>query len=166
MKFKTIKRILVEFAVNHVLAGTKFFELKRYLLCSIGYQIGENTKVIGPIYNTGTLHIGESCWIGRNMTIHGNGTVTIGSNCDIAPDVTFLTGGHQIGSAERRAGVGETYQITVGSGVWIGARSTVLLNTSIGDGAVIAACACVIRDVPANTLAGGVPARQIHDLQF
>lgn len=164
MKLKTFKRILVEFAVNHVLAGTKFFALKRRLLCSIGYQIGENTKVIGPIYNTGTLHIGDNCWIGRNMTIHGNGTVTIGSNCDLGPDVTFLTGGHRIGNSSRRAGAGETYQISVGNGVWIGARATILLDTTIEDGAVISACACVIRDVPADTLAGGVPARQINDL--
>ena len=76
--------------------------------------------------------------------MHGNGTVVIGNNCDIAPDVTFLTGGHQIGNAERRAGAGETYQITVGSGVWIGARATILLNTVIG---------------------GGVPARVIKELE-
>lgn len=39
---------------------------------------------------TGTLCIGANCWIGRNLTVHGNGSVIIGDNCDIAPDVTFL----------------------------------------------------------------------------
>lgn len=165
MKLKTIKRILVEFTVNHILAGTKFFSLKRRLLCSIGCQIGENTKVVGPLHNTGELRIGDNCWVGKNLTVHGNGTVEIGNNCDIAPDVTFLTGGHQVGNAERRAGLGETYRITVGSGVWIGARATVLLNTSIGDGVVIAACACVTRDVPCNTLVGGVTAKKIKELE-
>lgn len=165
MKLKTIKRILVTFSVNHILAGTRFFDLKRSLLRSIGYQIGENTKVIGPIYNTGTLHIGDNCWVGRNMTVHGNGTVTIGSNCDLGPDITFLTGGHHIGNSSCRAGAGETYQISVGDGVWIGARATILLDTTIGEGAVISACACVIRDVPANTLVGGVPAKIIKELE-
>ena len=165
MKLKTIKRLLVQFTVNHVLAGTKFFSLKRKLLCSIGYQIGANTKIVGPLYNTGKLCIGDNCWIGRNLTVHGNGTVEIGNNCDIAPDVTFLTGGHQIGDSSRRAGAGETYHITVGDGVWIGARSTIMLDTVVGDGAVISACACVTRDVPRDTLAGGVPAKVIKELE-
>lgn len=39
--------------VNHVLAGTRFFPAKRNLLRSIGYEIGENTKIVGPIHNTG-----------------------------------------------------------------------------------------------------------------
>ena len=52
-----------------------------------------------------------------------------------------------------------------GSGVWIGARATILLNTVIGDGAAVAACACVTRDIPGNTLAGGVPARVIKELE-
>ena len=165
MKLKTIKRILVEFIVNHLLAGTRFYSAKRRLLLSIGYEIGEHTKIVGPLHSTGKLRIGENCWIGRDLTVHGNGTVVIGNNCDIAPDVTFLTGGHQIGNAERRAGAGETHQITVGSGVWIGARATILLNTVIGDGAAVAACACVTRDIPGNTLAGGVPARVIKELE-
>lgn len=165
MKLRVIKRMLVLFSVNHILAGTRFFTLKRSLLRSIGYQIGENTKVVAPIYNTGTLHIGANCWIGRNLTVHGNGTVEIGNNCDIAPDVTFLTGGHEIGSSERRAGLGETYQIVIGNGVWIGARATILRNTTIENGAAVAACACVICDVSENTLVGGVPAKKIKELE-
>ena len=117
MKLKTIKNRIVIYLVNHTLAGTRFFSEKRNLLRSIGYEIGENTKIVGPIHNTGTLRIGANCWIGCNLTVHGNGTVTIGDNCDIAPDVTFLTGGHQMGNHSRRAGKGESYHIAVGSGV-------------------------------------------------
>ena len=137
MKLKTIKKRIVIYLVNHVLAGTRFFPAKRSLLRSIG------------------------C----NLTVHGNGTVTIGDNCDIAPDVTFLTGGHQMGDHSRRAGKGESYHITVGSGVWIGGRVTLLLNTSIGDGSMIAACACVPKDVPADTMVAGVPAKVMKELE-
>ena len=163
MKLTSIKKRIVIYLINHILTGTRFFSAKRNLLRSIGYEIGENTKIVGPIYNTGTLHIGANCWIGCNLTVHGNGTVTIGDNCDIAPDVTFLTGGHQMGDHNRRAGKGESYRITVGSGVWIGGRVTLLLNTSIGDGSMIAACACVCKDVPADTLAAGVPAKVMKE---
>ena len=97
MKLKSIKKRIVICIVDHVLAGTRSFPAKRKLLRSIGYEIGENTKIVGPIRNTGTLRIGANCWIGSGLTVHGNGTVTIGDNCDIAPDVTFLTGGHRMG---------------------------------------------------------------------
>ena len=164
MKSGTLKRQTVNFLVNHILAGTRFFEMKRRLLRSIGYEIGENSKIVGPIYNTGSLRIGTNCWIGKNMTVHGNGTVVIGDYCDIAPEVTFLTGGHKLGSSQRRAGEGESYHIAVGNGVWIGARTTVLLDTRLGDGSVVAACACVAKNVPDNVLVAGVPAKVIREL--
>lgn len=71
MKLKTIKRMTVTFLVNHVFAGTRFFRCKRRMLRSIGYEIGENTKIVGPIFNTGTLRIGADCWIGRILYHHG-----------------------------------------------------------------------------------------------
>lgn len=165
MKLKSLRKRIVLYTVNHILSGTRFFAAKRWLLRSVGYEIGENTKIVGPLFNTGTLRIGSDCWIGRGLTVHGNGTVTIGDNCDIAPDVTFLTGGHRIGDHCRRAGEGETYHISVGSGVWIGAHSTLLRTISIGDGCVIAACACVPNSVPADTMAAGVPAKVVKELK-
>jgi acetyltransferase-like isoleucine patch superfamily enzyme len=54
--------------------------------------------------------------------------------------------------------------VTIGSGVWIASRVTVLPGVRIGDGAVVAAGAVVARDVPAHTLVGGVPARVIRSL--
>ena len=155
------------FLVNRVYAGTesKHFEKKRRLLNAIGHDIGEGTRIVGPIQCYEKLTIGKNCWIGKNLILNGNGNVVIGDNCDIAPEVTFLTGGHEIGFHERRAGEGISYSIVVGNGVWIGARSTILGNTKIEDGAVIAACACVNKDVNADTLVGGVPAKMIRKLE-
>lgn len=164
MKIRTVKRILVTFLVNHVYAGTRFWETKRKLLNSIGFEIGEGTKVVAPITCSGKLIAGENCWLGRDLKIQGNGTVIIGSNCDVAPEVTFLTGGHEIGDPDRRAGKGEIYTIHIEDGCWIGARSTFGRNTTVGRGSVIAACACVMKDVCENRLVGGVPAREIRKL--
>lgn len=146
------------------LSGTKFFGIKRKLLISAGHEVGENTKIVGPIFCTGTLHIGTDCWIGRCLSVEGNGHVHIGDCCDIAPQVTFFTGGHKIGNADRRAGSGETYTIRIGNGTWIGGRASLVREVSVGSGCVVAACACVCADVPDNTLAGGVPAKRIRDL--
>lgn len=160
-------RMVALFLVNKVFVGTsaKYFACKRRLLNSIGFQIGEGTKVVGPIECTGSLVVGNDCWIGKYFTVNGNGTVIIGDRCDIAPGVTFQTGGHEIGDAKRRAGKGITAIQRVGNGVWIGGRATIVGNTTIGDSSVIAACACVVRDVEPDTLVGGVPAKLIRRLE-
>lgn len=164
MKLSTAKRIAALFCVNHILAGTTLFEQKRKLLNSVGFEIGEGTKVVGPLFCSAKLIIGKNCWIGRHLSANGNGTVVIGDNCDIAPDVSFLTGGHEIGTKQRRAGKGEIYTIRVEDGCWLGARSTFGKNICVGRGSVVAACACVMRDVPENVIVGGVPAKVIRNL--
>lgn len=162
-----IKYRIVMFLVNRVLSQRSrgFFETKRRLLNSIGYHIGEGTRIVGPIEANGHLTIGKNCWIGKNLRINGNGYVVIGNNCDIAPEVTFQTGGHKIGDASRRAGEGLIFSQRIGNGVWVGGRTTFVGNTAIGDASVIAACACVVSDVESNSLVGGVPAKLIRRLE-
>lgn len=164
--YRSIKRKISMLLVNKVLAGTRpcFFEPKRKLLNSIGHSVGEGTKIVGPIETYSKLTIGKYCWIGKNLKINGNGSVVIGDRCDIAPEVTFQTGGHEIGSRERRAGDGLICNQSVGNGVWIGGRSTIIGDVTISDGSVVAGCACVVKDVPPNVLVGGVPAKIIRSL--
>lgn len=126
---------------------------------SIGFKIGENTKIVGPIFITGELNIGNNCWVGAFFKVFGNGKVIIGDNCDIAPEVCFFTGGHVVGDSDRRAGTGEIYTIVIGNGTWIGARSTFVKNISIGEANVIACGAVVINDSEENCLLAGVPAK-------
>lgn len=161
-----IKRKIALFATNYILAGTRSwsFKVKRRLLNWGGFSIGENTKIVGPILVFGELSIGNDTWIGRNLTVNGNGKVIIGNKCDIAPEVTFQTGGHAIGEHIRRAGVGENYTQIVGDGVWIGGRVTILNNVTIHEGSVVAGCACVTKDIPSDVLVGGVPAKKIKEL--
>ena len=90
---------------------------------------------------------------------------TVQSKLDLGPEVTFQTGGHAIGDRTRRAGEGEIYHQVIGNGTWIGGRSTICNNSSVGNGCVVAACACVVHDVPDNTLVGGVPAKVIRSLE-
>ena len=56
------------------------------------------------------------------------------------------------------------FPVTVGNNVWIGGSSTILGGVTIGDNAVIAAGSVVIRDVPADTLVAGNPARVIRKI--
>ena len=159
-----IKRKIVIKFINCFLSTTHFFKIKRKLLNFAGFRIGKNTKIVGPIFITSDLEIGDDCWIGREFSCYGNGSVKIGNNCDIAPNVSFLTGGHKIGNENRRAGEGESYNIVIEDAVWIGSRATVIKNIVIGKASVVAACACVVNNVKANTLVGGVPAKEIKKL--
>lgn len=163
--FGTYRTVCI-FLINHVFVGTRKLSclVKRHLMIAIGNSVGKDTTIVGPIHIMGSCSIGKNCWINRDFTIHGNGHVDIGDNCDIAPEVEFLTGGHSIGSTERRAGQGEAYMIRVGNGCWIGARATLLGNIILQNGSVVAACACVNRDVPMNVVVGGVPAKIIRRL--
>ena len=70
MKLRTVKKIWVTYLVNHVYVGTRAFKRKRNLLRSIGWEIGEGTRIVGPIINTGTVQIGKDCWIGRDFTVN------------------------------------------------------------------------------------------------
>ena len=168
MKLPRIKkRHIILWLVNSVFVGTepKWFEIKRRLLNKLpNFNIGKNTKVVGPISNTAQLTIGENCWVGKNFIVNGNGNVTIDDNCDIAPEVIINTGGHRIGTAERRAGEGIITNVTIGKGCWLCARCTIVNEVVIGNGSILLPCSCVTNDVPDNAMVGGVPAKVIKIL--
>ena len=149
--------------INIFLSGTHFFRIKRFLLNLAGYKIGKNTKVVGPLNITGDLIVGENCWIGKELYILGNGLVTIGNNCDLAPCITFSTGGHEIGNSKRRAGEGKIFNITVKDGCWIGTRVTIINSVTISESCVVAAGALVNKDTKKSVVVGGVPAKVIKN---
>ena len=160
LNLRRAMRSVALFLINHFLSGTHFFGVKRLLLRVAGVKIGNGSKVVGPIYLGGVaaLSLGDHVWLGRNAAIDGNGTVQIGDWVDIAPCVSFGTGGHVIATHDHRAGKGVTSCITVGSGTWIGQNTVIVNNVSIGKGVVVAAGSVVIRDLPDDVLVAGVPA--------
>lgn len=152
--------------INSFLSGTHFYSIKRKLLNAIGIHCGQKTCVVGPLFlgNVSQVSFGDGVWVGRDFKVYGNGSVLIGNNIDIAPDVAFLTGSHKISDSFRRAGDGLSFQISVEDGCWIGARSTILGNTTIREGCVIAAGAIVNHSTNTNAIYGGVPAKIIRRL--
>lgn len=127
-----------------------------------GARMAGGSRIIG----CGCLAIGADSWVGPYGVFftHPGAPITIGARCDIAPEVSFITGTHEPGNVSRRAGVDTARPIRVGDGCWLGTRVTVLGGVTIGDGAIVAAGAVVTKDVPPNTLVGGVPARVIRFL--
>lgn len=144
-----------------ILPPTRLFPFRNLLLRIAGVKLGKNVCFCGQswIYGRGSLDIGDDTWISPGAVIftHQEAEIVIGSNCDIGPGVEFITGTHEIGPRNRRAGNGYARKIYVGDGVWIGAKSIILGGVTIGAGSVIAAGSLVKSDVPENCLVAGVP---------
>ena len=163
-RIKHFIRNLCQWIVNNFFVGHHFWAVKRGLLRLSGAEIGRNVRIVGPIYFTAKLAIGNDTFIGRRFEVHGNGSLTIGDKCDLAPEVSVLTGSHDLGDVDRRAGKGKSFIISIGDGCWIGARSTIMGNTSVGIGTVVGSCSLVNKSIPDNVLAVGVPARVTRKL--
>lgn len=145
---------------------THFFKFKVFCLQFANAKIGKSTSICSniKIYGRGKLIIGDFCWIGIGCQFHisSSASIKIDHNCDIAPNVQFITGTHEIGTNKRRAGRGVANDILIGSGSWIGAGSILLAGVSIGEGTVVAAGSVVKAGTyPSNVLLAGIPAKII-----
>lgn len=129
-------------------------------------RIGEDAFVRAPLfvdygYN---VSIGARTFINYNLTALDVAAITIGSDCQIATGVQLLTPTHPLDPEMRRAGWESAEPITIGDNVWLGGGVIVCPGVTIGDDAVIGAGSVVTKDVPANTLSVGNPARVIRSL--
>ena len=148
----------------------KCYRFKGFLLRISGVDMGKDVKVNGhvQIYGDGNLVIGSGTWIGPGCRFytHPEAPIVIGSNCDIAPEVSFVTGSHEIGDSNRRAGTGTAKEIVIHDGCWIGTRVTFLGGVHIGKASIVAAGALVNKDIPENCIAAGVPAQEMKKLGY
>lgn len=126
---------------------------------------GKNSKVLGPI----TVISAERITVGRNVNINegthlnGRGGIIIGDYVNISPGTMIHTGGldylSRMGNRRHFKG-----SVNIGDGVWIGAGAIVNQGVTIGKHSVVGSGAVVTKDVPANTVAVGVPAKVIKDI--
>jgi maltose O-acetyltransferase len=90
--------------------------------------------------------------------------VRIGNGVSVGHHVTLLTMDHEMGPSAGRCGQLVAAPITLGDGVWLASRVTILPGVTVGKGAVVAAGAVVTHDVAPDTLVAGVPARCVREL--
>jgi len=144
--------------------------LRATLLRAAGFCIGRGTILWGTPTLTGSgditrqLSIGRECWLNLGVLINLGARVHIGDRVALGHQVMILTDSHPIGRPERRAGPVFARPVRIGNGAWLGTRALVLPGVEIGAGAVVAAGAVVIQNIPPHTLVGGVPARILRKL--
>lgn len=114
--------------------------------------------------NGRNISVGDNFLSNYNLTILDIVPVKIGDNVMIGPNVDIYTVNHPLTATGRREALAKGYPVTIGNDVWIGGKVTITPGVTIGDNVVVAAGAVVTKDVPANTLVGGVPAKVIKTL--
>ena len=120
--------------------------------------IGDGTKIR---CHEGLVEIGPKTVMGQECTISAYQRVRIGEQCVIADRAMFIDFDHGVVEVERPIRHQGIYKrdVVVGSNVWIGYGACVLRGVRVGDNSVIGTNSVVTRDVPANAVVGGVPAR-------
>ena len=129
-----------------------------------GQPVDESFSMFPPFYTDcgKNLKIGRRVFFNAGVKIQDQGGVTIDDGALIGHNVVIATLNHNLDPASR--GNVLPGPVHIGKEVWIGANATICSGVTIGDGAVIAAGAVVTRDVPPNTVYGGVPAKLIKTI--
>ncbi len=140
-------------------------------------HVGERRRMkVGPgtgispnvsLRNGARITIGKHCHLGERCCLwagDSTGRIIIGDYVSLAPDVFITSSDYQF-----QAGLPFRQQpkrerdIVIGNDVWLGTRVVVTAGVTIGDGCIIGAGAVVTKDIPAGSIAAGVPARVIGE---
>jgi acetyltransferase-like isoleucine patch superfamily enzyme len=123
--------------------------------------IGHGSKIR---CHEGVVQIGDKTVLGQECTISAYKRVRIGEQCVIADRAMFIDFDHGVVEVERpirQQGI-YTRDVEVGSNVWIGYGACILRGVRVGDNSIVGTNSVVTRDVPANAVVAGVPARVVR----
>ena len=155
------QRILAQYNATDARDAAGRMALLRRLLGAVG----DNPDILPRFhcdygYN---IRVGRNCFINYNCVFLDCAPIEIGDDLQMGPAVQLYTATHPLDRAQRLAGWELAKPIRVGNAVWIGGGAIVLPGVTIGDGAVIGAGSVVTRDIPANAVAVGNPARIVRE---
>ena len=141
-------------------------DIARYLLAQVLGHVGQDVDIRPPLrvdygYN---ISIGDGSWANYGLTVLDVATVVIGADVLIGPNCSLYTALHPTEPGPRRAKWESSAPITLEDNVWLGGSVVVCPGVTNGENSIIGAGAVVTRDIPANCIAVGNPARVIKDL--
>lgn len=129
-----------------------------------GRPFPEGAYLFPPFYTDcgKNIRLGKNVFINAGCQFQDQGGITVGDGTLVGPKTVIATLNHHRQPAKRTNLLPKP--VVIGNNVWIGANVTILPGVTIGDGAIIAAGAVVTKDVAANTIVGGVPAKFIKTI--
>lgn len=128
---------------------------------------GEGLCILPPVcsnWGLKNVHVGKRCFFNFNTIFVDDAEIFFGDDVLVGPGCQFVTAEHPLSPSQRRKKMQYNKPIHVGNNVWLGAGAIVLPGVTIGDDSVVAAGAVVTKDVPANVVVAGVPARVIKTI--
>lgn len=140
-------------------------EAARAILADLLGTLGEGSGIRPPLrvdYGK-NIHVGARTFVNFNLTALDVATIHIGDDCQIGPNVQLLTPIHPIEPQPRKDKLEGAKPIVIGDNVWLGGGVIVCPGVTIGENSVIGAGSVVTRDIPANVVAVGNPARVIRE---
>lgn len=141
-------------------------ERARTILGELLGSLGEGAFIKPPLavdYGE-NIHVGARTFVNYNLTALDVATITIGEDCQIGPQVQLLTPTHPVDPQPRRDKLEAAQPITLGDNVWLGGGVIVCPGVTIGENTVVGAGSVVVRDLPANVVAVGNPARVVRTI--
>ncbi len=131
----------------------------------IGQEVDDSFLLAPPFFTAGgdEITVGRNVFINQNCTFYDLGGLHIGDDVMISPNASLITTSHAIEPAKRRTTtIGKP--IIIENNVWIATGAMVIGGVTIGENSVVAAGSVVTKDVAANTLVGGNPAKVIRSM--
>ena len=110
------------------------------------------------------IRVGKRFFANFCLTVLDEALVTFGDDCFVGPNVSIYTACHSTNPVERNTRQEWAKPVTIGNNVWIGGSVTILAGVTIGDNCTIGAGSVVTRDIPANSVAVGNPARVVKQV--
>ncbi|MFD5038326.1 maltose O-acetyltransferase [Streptomyces sp. LamerLS-316] len=155
-------RLAARFQATH----TEDAEAARAVLAELLDSVGEGVDLRPPLYVDygSNITIGARTFVNYHLTALDVARITIGEDCQIGPNVQLLTPTHPVEPGPRRDKLEAALPITIGDNVWLGGGVIVCPGVSIGDNSVIGAGAVVTKDIPADVVAVGNPARVVRSV--
>jgi maltose O-acetyltransferase len=147
--------------------GTKSEPEQQVILREMLGAVGRDSLVWSPFYCTygRNTYLGDHVFLNYMCVILDNNEVRIGDNAMIGPSVQIYTAAHDLQAETRNQGWETAKPVVIEENVWIGGGAILLPGVTIGRNAVVGAGAVVSRNVPANTVVAGNPARVIREIE-
>ena len=145
--------------------STDITQIRNLLSEIIGSQIDRSTIIFAPFYTNFGQHIkiGKNVFVNHACSFLDMGGITIEDDVQIGPRVNLVTENHPVDPSARKDL--DLKSILIKRNAWIGAGATILPGVTVGENSIVAAGALVNRDIPANTIVGGVPAQIIRSIE-
>lgn len=139
-------------------------EMKEAVANIIGEDIPDIVRIRQPFYMDfgKNIHFGEDVFVNASVHMQDQGGIYIGDRALIGHQVVFATLDHDLIPTKRNDL--HPAPIVLENDVWIGSNAVILKGITIGEGSVVAAGSVVTKDVPANVIVGGNPARVIKEI--